>query len=509
MTVGTDAPSSDSASTTPVRAPKRLLDRILGISAEVHGGEGLTALLLMLNIFLLLAAYSMLKTIREPLILTVPGGAEVKSYAAAAIAGLFIILVPLYSALASRVSRVKLINGVTSFFAACLVAFFVLSRTGVPIGVAFFIWVGIFNLMVIAQLWAFANDVYTVEQGKRLFAIVGFGASLGAIAGSFSTGQLVKAFGPYPFMLGACALLVLCMLLTNVINVRERRDGAKPLSTPDTPATETGATEAEATSADEPVRGRSGFSLVFHDRYLLLIGLLMLLYNFVNTNGEYILGKMVVGAYVAAHGAAAVNGLDAKKVIGEFYGNFQTMVNVLSALIQVFVVSRVIKYFGVRVALLVLPVVAIIGYVSMAFVPLLSFIRGAKLAENSLDYSLQNTTRNALYLPTSREAKYKAKQANDTFFVRFGDVLSAGLVFAGTTWLGFAPREFALVNVALIAVWLVLAIVIGRLFQGLAATDSSATPSPSGASRRRVGSHSGTPASAPLVTPGPVTATTT
>ena len=103
-------------------------------------------------------------------------------------------------------------------------------------------------------------------------------------------------------------------------------------------------------------------------------------------------------------------------------------------------------------------------------VPLLSFIRGAKLAENSLDYSLQNTTRNALYLPTSREAKYKAKQANDTFFVRFGDVLSAGLVFAGTTWLGFAPREFALANVALIVVWLVLAIAIGRLFKKLAGT---------------------------------------
>src|SRR5207342_3263763 len=108
-----------------------LLDRILGISAEVRAGEGLTALLLMLNIFFLLAAYSMLKTIREPLILTTPGGAEVKSYAAAAIAGLFLVLVPLYSALASRVSRVKLINGVTSFFAACLVAFFVLSGTGV------------------------------------------------------------------------------------------------------------------------------------------------------------------------------------------------------------------------------------------------------------------------------------------------------------------------------------------------------------------------------------------
>jgi AAA family ATP:ADP antiporter len=464
----TTVPARGGDSGTPSQAPKGLLDRILGIFTDVHGGEGVTAILLMLNIFVLLASYYMLKVIREPLILTTPGGAEVKSYAAAAIAGLFIILVPLYSALASRVSRVKLINSVTLFFAACLIAFFVLNRSGVPIGVAFFIWVGIFNLMVIAQLWAFANDVYTVEQGKRLFAIVGFGASLGAIAGSFSTGQLVSLYGPYPFMLGACGLLIICMVLTNIVNIREKRTRAER---PKAPAPEGSTPAPEAATGDDPVRGRSGFSLVLRDPYLLLIGVLMLLINFVNTNGEYILGKVVMARYVAEHGAAAVGELDAKKVIGEFYGNFQTIVNVLSALIQAFLVSRVLKHFGVRIALLVLPIVAIIGYTAMAFVPLLSFIRGAKLAENSLDYSLQNTTRNALYLPTSREAKYKAKQANDTFFVRFGDVLSAGLVFAGTTWLGFAPREFALVNVGLIVVWLVLAVVIGRMFKRLAGSN--------------------------------------
>jgi AAA family ATP:ADP antiporter len=439
------------------------------VFADVRGGEAVTALLLMLNIFLLLASYYLLKTIREPLILAAPGGgAEVKSYAAAAIAALLIILVPMYSALASRVSRVRLINFVTLFFIACLIAFFALSRTGVPVGVAFFIWVGIFNLMVIAQLWAFANDVYTVDEGKRLFAIVGFGASLGAIAGSFVTGQLVKLYGPYPFMLGAAALLAVCMLLTNMVSSREKRarkeipaagDAAKP-----------GDPASASSGTDAGLRGRSGFALVFADRYLLLIGILMLLVNLVNTNGEYILGKTVVTLYTAAHGAAAAGGLDEKKVIGEFYGNYFTIVNVLSAIIQAFVVSRVLKYFGVRVALLVLPAVALVGYGAMAFIPLLGFIRGAKLAENSLDYSLQNTTRNALYLPTSREAKYKAKQANDTFFVRSGDVISAGIVFAGTTWLGFAARQFALVNVALVIVWLLIAIALGRRFQRLAGT---------------------------------------
>jgi AAA family ATP:ADP antiporter len=426
------------------------LDRILGIFTDVRAGEGVTALLLMLNIFLLLAAYYLLKTIREPLILNVPGGAEVKSYSAAAMAGLLIILVPLYSAVAARVSRVRLINGVTLFFIACLLTFFGLGEAGVPIGVPFFIWVGIFSLMMVAQLWAFAADVYTVDQGRRLFAIVGFGASLGAIVGSFATGQLVRLYGPPVFMLAAAGLLAVCLLLTNVVNAREQH--------------------TQAPKPRQPARQRSGFSLVFSDRYLLLIAGLMLVYNLVNTTGEYILAKTVVTLYAKTHNAVAAGGLDESKVIGEFYGNYFTMVNVFSAVLQAFVVSRVLKYFGVRVALLALPAVALVGYGGMAFVPLLPFIRTVKLAENSIDYSLQNTTRNALYLPTSREAKYKAKQANDAFFMRFGDVLSAGLVFAGTRWLSFGSRQFALVNVALIAVWLVLAVFIGRRFDRLTAT---------------------------------------
>ena len=443
------------------RQPRTALDRLLGLFAEVHAGEGLTAVLLLANLFLLLAAYYLLKTIREPLILTVSGGAEVKSYAAAAIAGLLVVIVPLYSAVASRVSRVALINGVTLFFIACLIAFFALHLAGVPIGVAFFIWVGIFNLMVIAQVWAFANDVYTIDQGKRLFGIVGIGASVGAIAGSFATGQLVQAWGPYPFMLGAAGLLAVCMLLTWLVHRREHRGhGAVH---PEAEAGTEGPVEARA---EEPLHGKSAFALVFSDRYLLLIALLMLVYNLVNTNGEYILSRTVVKLYSASHGAAA-GGLDEKKVIGAFYGNFFTIVNIVSALVQAFLVSRILKRFGVHVALLVLPVVALSGYTAMAFLPALGFIRGVKLAENSLDYSLQNTTRNALYLPTSRVAKYKAKQANDAFFVRFGDVLSAGIVFAGTTWLGFATQHFALVNVALIAVWLVLAVAIGRRFRRL------------------------------------------
>lgn len=450
------------------KAPARGPGSVLRAFTEVREGEAGTALLLMLNLFLLLGAYYLLKTIREPLILTSPGGAEIKSYSAAAIAGLLIILVPLYSALASRVSRVALINGVTAFFIVNLLIFFVFARAGRAVGVPFFIWVGIFNLMIIAQLWAFANDVYTIGQGKRLFAIVGFGASMGAIAGSFVTGKLVERYGPYPFLLGAAAILALSMVITNVVNVRERRaHGGQPLTPGDRAAAQ--GRPAADTETDEADKHRSGFGLVFSDRYLLLIAGLMVLLNLVNTTGEYILSKTVVQHYIATTGTAATR-IDEGKIIGGFYGNYFTWVNIISAIIQAFFVSRIFRLVGVSGAIRALPLVSLVGYASLAVAPVLSFVRGVKIAENSLDYSLQNTARNALYLPTSRAAKYKAKQANDTFFVRLGDVFSAGLVYAGVNWFAFAPRNFAMVNAGLVVVWLVLVFAIGRRFKARAKT---------------------------------------
>lgn len=125
-------------------------------------------------------------------------------------------------------------------------------------------------------------------------------------------------------------------------------------------------------------------------------------------------------------------------------------------------VSRLLKYAGVRVAVVVLPLIAVTGYAFLAFAPVLGLVRWVKTAENATDYSLQNTVRNVLFLPTTREEKYKAKQAIDGFFVRAGDMLSAGLVFVGTAIFHLGARQFALVNLGLVAVWLVLAVLVGR-----------------------------------------------
>jgi AAA family ATP:ADP antiporter len=152
-----------------------------------------------------------------------------------------------------------------------------------------------------------------------------------------------------------------------------------------------------------------------------------------------------------------------KHSIGAFYADYFTWVNVVTALIQIFLVARIMRRFGVQIALYVMPVVVLGAYGIVAFLPLLAVIRGAKISENSLDYSLNNTARQALFLPTSTEAKYKAKAAVDTFFVRAGDLSSACLVFVGTH-LAFGTREFAISNMVVIAVWLVIVTALARRY---------------------------------------------
>ncbi len=136
--------------------------------------------------------------------------------------------------------------------------------------------------------------------------------------------------------------------------------------------------------------------------------------------------------------------------------------NVLSMTIQLFLVSRIFKYLGIGGGLFVLPVIAFGSYGLFAFAPVLAFIRITKIVENATDYSLQNTVRRALFLPTSREAKYKALQAVETFFWRAGDMLSGVTTFVIVQWLAFSVRGFALLNLALVVIWLALAAGLSR-----------------------------------------------
>jgi AAA family ATP:ADP antiporter len=436
------------------------LERWLGAFAEVHPGEGSTALLLAANVFLILMAYYVLKPVREALILG-EGSAELKSYMSALQVVLLMFIVPAYGRLVSRLPRMRLINVVTTVFAGCLVAFFVAAQAGLPIAIVFFLWIGIFNLMIVAQFWSFANDIYTKEEGERLFAIVGFGASLGAVVGARVADRLIEPLGINLLLLLGGAVLVAQGMVANTVDRREQaRRAARPV-----------AGKAAAKSA---VR-TNAFAMVFQSRYLLLIAIMLMLLNWVNTTGEYILGSIVEHSATEAVASGEAGGLSKEQVIGDFYSKYFSLVNVLGLVLQLFVVSRVVKYLGITWAVMILPMIALGAYNVLIFFPILNAVLAAKVLENSTDYSLNNTVRNMLFLPCTYEEKFSAKQAIDSFFVRMGDVLSALLVFAGTAVLALQPRGFAAVNAALVVAWLVLAWRVGRTYAARAGrTESSA-----------------------------------
>jgi AAA family ATP:ADP antiporter len=431
------------------------LDRWLGVITEVRTGEGAGALLLAANVFCLLGSYYLLKIVREALILS-EGGAEVKSYAAGAQALILLLVVPAYGAFASRVNRIRLINGVMLFFVSHLVVFHQLAAHGVHIGVPFFLWVGIFNLMVVAQFWAFANDLYTAECGERLFPLIGIGASVGAWVGARLASRLMAHTGPAQLLLCAAVGLVLCIGLAHCADQRERSHGGGSVT---------------AGRIDERLGPDGGFRLIFANRYLRLIALMVILLNVVNTLGEYLLGKLVITQASRALADGTASGLTKTQLIGIFYGDFFGWVNLLGLFIQLFVVSRVFRRIGVGGALFVLPLVAFVSYGVLALVPVLATVRIGKIFENSTDYSLQNTARHALFLPTSREAKYKAKQAIDGFFWRAGDVLQALIVFVGVH-LAFSVPQFAVFNQLLVVVWLAVIVGIYREHRRLVAIDA-------------------------------------
>lgn len=434
---------------------------MLRLFADIKTAEVLSTVLLTTDVFLLLMAYYFLKTVREPLILAggnleigslVIGPAELKSYTATGQALLLIGLVRVYASLARRFGRMALSALVLLFFASNLVVFYVLAKLAVPVGIPFFLWVGCFSLMVIAQFWSFANDIYTPEQGKRLFAIIGVGSSLGAVFGSRISKAIFAPVGPYAMMLLAAGVLLVCLGLTRIVH-----------------GLGSGRAAQDPAHADAPPGAGEGLRLLAKDRYLLLIAALMFLLNWVNTSGEYILDRTLV----EAASAQGLEGEAVKEFIGTFKAGYFFWVNIIGFGIQLFITSRVFKYLGLRVAVLMLPIVAIGGYAVAAFLPLLAVIRVSKIVENSLDYSIQNTTRQALFLPTSRAAKYTGKAAIDTFVVRGGDVMSAAVVALGSAF-SFQTKVFALINVGLAATWLVVAIALGRRHDRLVAAATAA-----------------------------------
>lgn len=417
---------------------KRVISVVLRPFTKVHADEAVTVLLMALCAFLLLTAYYLLKTVREPLIL-LEGGAEVKLYARAGQTVLMVGVVYLYGELARRVGRTKLLSFVFLFFISNLVVFTLLATTDLPIGLAFFLWVGVFSYTVVAQLWALAADTYTEEQGKRLFPIIGAGSSIGAVLGALFARSLVP-YGP-PVLMGTAVVLLLgCVGLILWIGRRPRQDVHREEHT------------------DKPLAEQGAWHVLARDRYLILIAGMVVFLNWVNSSGEYLLDRTLV---TMANETAAAGGVAAKTYIGTFKADYYFWYNTIGLTLELFVVSRVFKLVGIRKALLVMPCFALLAYGSAFFLPTLAVLRLVKIGENSLQYSLQDTTRHALFLVATRVEKYVGKTATDTVAVRVGAIMSMVMVFTGTR-LGWSTTTFLAINVGMAVVWLGFAVLIGR-----------------------------------------------
>jgi ATP:ADP antiporter, AAA family len=428
-------------------------ERLLTLFTRMRPGEGRSALMFMLHAFMLLFSYQVVKALREAFMLA-KFSAEVRSYAVALTAVILMLLVPLYGVVRRRLDGARLLRAVTVFFAANMLVFAAVAWSGTSIAFAFFVWASIYGVMVVSQLWAFAADTFNLKSGQRLFPVIMVGANVGALAGAKTAQLAVAALTPVGLMLLATLVLLATMLLM----------GPEHRAVPE-------GSRAVAAEHGKPVpKLLGGIGLVLRDRYLRLIAVLMVLLNWINTTGEFILADFVQRD--AARRAAASGGvLDPGVLIASFYGSFQFWVTAVGLAIQLFLVARIYRTVGIRGALLIHPAVVAVGYGLLAvspllggFVPIFTIVRLVKIAENATDYSLMNTTRQALFLPVDRDAKYEGKTAIDTFFWRFGDLIQAGVVYLGLNWFGWAAPTFAALNLALALVWIGLAVAIGREF---------------------------------------------
>jgi AAA family ATP:ADP antiporter len=447
------------------------LERFLRLFTDVRPGEGSTAVLMFANVFLVLCAYYFVKPLREGWIAIsdVSGLSkmEVKAYSSFGQALLLIPVVSWYGRLAQRLPRAVLIARASLFAISNMIVFWAL-QPGVffdhlPVsGIVFYLWVGMFGVFVVAQFWAFAADVYEDGPGRRILPMIAIGATAGAAGGAWIAEQLVHS-GIVPtkhLLLAATLPLGASILLTRIVDSREGGGHGAPAAAP---------------GDQDGAVARSAIDLVLRNRFLVAVAGVTLLLNWVNSNGENLLFRVVQDSLA---GVADVQGLAAgsraaleytRDGTTVFYGDFYFWVNLCALLLQAFVASRLLKYGGFGAMLLMLPLISLVSYTAMWIVPVLAVVKVMKIAENATDYSINNTARHVLWLPVPAGMTYQGKPTIDTLVTRIGDGLAALTALVGVQLLDLATDSYFVFNSALVLVWLGLSFDVIRRHRRLVA----------------------------------------
>lgn len=441
------------------RSQLTFLDRFFMLFTKLRPGEGRSLFLLFWLGFLFMYGQWILKPVRDAFILS-EADAELAAYGNAVQALLLMVIIPVYGVLFRRLSKTGLVQSVTGFFLVTLLIFYGLYINERPIYFPFYVWTGLYGTMLIAQFWALAADHYNVKSGQRLFGVLAAGVSLGGLLGPITAFAYIDVIGEDGLMLIVAAALFLTLFFVRP-GVAAIPEGSRKTITKD---------DVEKKST---ILG--GFATVLKDHYLTLIAAFVVLQNLVDSMGDYIL-KTWAALYAAGLIAAGESTLSLSKQIGVIMGEFYGLQNLVTFLLALFVVSRAIRFLSIRGAILVLPIVMIIGYGVIAFVPIFSIIRLVKIIEKGTNYSLNNAVRGALFLPTSQTATYEGKTTIDSFFWRFGDFAQAGIIFVGLNWFGMELAHMAILNMALAGVMLWLATLIGREYRKLSVTNVTNEP---------------------------------
>ena len=424
---------------TEAAAPQPLVYRLLQRLVAVRAEEAQAVLWCWLYIFAVLSSYYIMRPIREQM--GVAGGVNnLKWLFAGTLAGMILLNLP-FAYLVKTLPRSRFIPLTYRFFAANILLFAVALALADPaqtiwIGRTFFIWISVYNLFVVSVFWQLNVDLFTPEQGKRLFGFVAAGATIGAMAGSAVTASLARLVSPTTLLIGAALLLEVAVFsvgrLARLSPALHRHPAADP---------------AEK-AAERPLGGSvvAGISNVLRSPYLLVVSLFLLLFAITST-------FLYVQQAVIAHDNFADRGAQT-----QFFGTIDFAVNTLTLVVSLFLTGRIIARLGIAATLAILPVVTMVGFGALVLAPTLAVFAVLQVTRRAGDYAITRPAREVLFTVLPREDRYKSKGFIDTVVYRAGDQMGVWAV-SELNKLGASLAAFCAIGLA--AVWLVSALWLG------------------------------------------------
>ena len=418
-----------------------MVGRVLQRMVNVRDEEASALLLSALYFFLLFTGYFIIRPLRDEMGML--GGVRDLAWLFTGTLVGMLLVHPLYTALVGKLPRSRFIPIVYRFFAANLVIFFVLLEV-VPtdhqiwIARVFFIWTSVYNLFVLAVFWSFMADIFRPEQAKRLFGFIAVGGTLGAVLGSAITAQLAAVINPVLLLLVSAVTLELAV---QCVNRLARWSDDQPDGTGEHDASQGGAIGGSV---------MGGISAVIRSPYLLAICAYLFCHTITATFLYFQQAEIVPLALGDERAARTV-----------FLARIDLVVNVLTAITQIFLTGRVLKVFGVAVSLAALPLVCAAGFLSLSVWPTLTALAIFQVLRRSSNYAISRPGREVLYTVLPREEKYKAKHLIDTFVYRAGDQVGAWS-YAGARALGLGMTGLSLAAAPLSVAWLGLAVWLGK-----------------------------------------------